>query len=81
MQAAAFSKQEEVRRNMCATFLSVSDTQVVKQHAPDPEHIVHEVAPRPQDSSFATALAAVIAVQAEALATSLLGMQHPNLGH
>ena len=76
MQLAAFNKQEEVRRNMCANYLFVSDTDTVKEHASEPEHVVHEVAPREQDSLFATSLAKLVAVETETLATRLLGKQN-----
>lgn len=73
MQYEAFARQEAVRQNVCATFLSVSDEKLV-QYAPQPEHIVIEVKPRQQDSSFATDLALLIRDQSAGLAGKQLSI-------
>ena len=73
MQHAAFTQQEEVRRNMCATFLSVSDDKLVQPYAPQPERILVHVMPRQQDGDFATELALVISEHFQSLAATQLG--------
>lgn len=61
---------------MSATFLISSEDDTFQQYAPQPEHIVYQVTPRQQDSSFATALASVISEHAEGLAALQLGKVH-----
>lgn len=80
VQAEAYVKQEAVRSNMCATFLSLSDTQELQQYAPDPEYVLVHVAPRQQDSTFAGNLAMLIRTQAESLAASLPGTRSHAIG-
>ena len=73
MQSAAYFKHEEVCRNMCATFLLLSEDHMFQQYAPQPERIVYHVTPRQQDSSFATSLASVISEHTDSLAVFQLG--------
>ena len=73
VQSEAYARQEEVRQNMCATFLSVSNDGEVESSAPKPERRVLQVTPRPKDTSFATTLASVITEHAEGLAATQLG--------
>ena len=76
MQSAAYASQEQVCRNMSATFLILSEEDKFHQVAPSLEHIVYNVTPRQQDSSFATALASVISEHSEGLAALQLGTVH-----
>ena len=73
MQHAAFAQQEEVLRNMCATFLSVSDDNLVQPYAPQPERILVHVMPRQQDGDFATELALVVSEYFQSLAATQPG--------
>ena len=76
-QYEAYSRQAQLRNNMCADILSVDEGNAeVLQYAPQLEAIVYKVMPRRQDSFFAQKLAALVSSQAETQSATLLGENH-----
>ena len=61
MQAATYSMLENLKANLCATFLTIlHDHAEVKQVIGTTQEVVRKVASRPEDSSFALGLGHVL---------------------
>lgn len=72
MQAATYSMLENLKANLCATFLTIPhDHAEVRQVIGTTQEVVKKVASRPQDSSFALSLGHVLLQHSTSLMVEL----------